>query len=97
MLTFRSRLESTHASALSKLLLSLIIFVYNMLTLGYSFAWAEMRMISANFLTRFNLDEVAGQEVDFRQFITMQFKTGSWKVMVKPRAEIIEDFPCDWR
>jgi hypothetical protein len=47
-----------------------------------------MRMVAANFLTRFDLEEVIGQDVDFRQFITMQFKTGSWKVMIKPRAEI---------
>lgn len=92
MLTFHSRPESTHALALSELLPSLIIFVCNVLTLGYSFAWAEMRMVAANFLTRFDLEEVIGQEVDFRQFITMQFKTGSWKVTVKPRADTIQDF-----
>jgi cytochrome P450 len=67
----------------------LVIFVCNVLTRGHSFAWAEMRMLAANFLTRFDLEEVIGQEVDFRQFITMQFKTGSWKAMIKPRAEII--------
>ncbi|KAN0096705.1 cytochrome P450 [Hyaloscypha variabilis] len=54
--------------------------------IGINFAWAEMRMVAANFLTRFDLEEVYGQDVDFRQFITMQFKTGSWKVMIKPRA-----------
>jgi hypothetical protein len=48
-----------------------------------------MRMVTANFLARFDLEEVIGQDVDFRQFITMQFKTGSWKVKIKPRAEII--------
>jgi hypothetical protein len=89
MLTSLSRPESIHALALSEVLPSLILFLRNVLTLCYSFAWAEMRMIAANFLTRFDLEEVLGQEIDFRQFITMQFQTGSWKVMVKPRVEII--------
>lgn len=58
---------------------------YGLLRLSHSFAWAEMRMIAANVLTRFDLKEVPGQVVDFRQFITMQFKDGTWKVMVEPR------------
>ena len=49
-----------------------------------------MRMISANFWTRFDLAEIPGQEIDFRQFITMQFKTGKWRVRVMPRAEAAE-------
>jgi hypothetical protein len=89
MLTSPFRPESIHALALSEVLPPLILFVCSVLTLCYSFAWAEMRMLAANFLTRFDLEEVVGQEVDFRQFITMQFKTGSWKVMIKPRVEII--------
>jgi hypothetical protein len=89
MLITLSRPENTHALVLSEVLPSIILFLQNVLTLCYSFAWAEMRMLAANFLTRFDLEEVPGQEVDCRQFITMQFKTGSWKVMVKPRFEII--------
>ena len=49
-----------------------------------------MRMISANFWTRFDLIEIPGQEIDFRQFITMQFKTGKWRIRVIARAEATE-------
>ncbi|KAF6528509.1 hypothetical protein HZS61_008811 [Fusarium oxysporum f. sp. conglutinans] len=51
--------------------------------IGINFAWAEMRMIAANILSRYDVIEVPGQEVDFRQFITMQFHTGHWKVVLK--------------
>lgn len=50
-----------------------------------SFAWAEMRMIAANLLSRFDVVEVSGQDVDFRQYITMQFSTGHWKAIIIPR------------
>lgn len=50
-----------------------------------SFAWAEMRMVAANILSRFDIAEVPGQDIDFRQYITMQFATGHWKVTLKPR------------
>lgn len=49
-----------------------------------------MRMLAANFFSRFDLDEVPGQEIDFRQFITMQFKTGSWNVLIRSRIEKLE-------
>ncbi|KAM0321854.1 hypothetical protein ACHAQA_009859 [Verticillium albo-atrum] len=49
------------------------------------FAWAEMRVVAANILSRFDILEVPGQDIDFRQYITMQFATGSWKVLLKPR------------
>jgi len=42
-------------------------------------------MIVANFFCRYDVEEVEGQEIDFRQFITMQFKTGHWDVLVKAR------------
>ncbi|KAH6699800.1 cytochrome P450 [Leptodontidium sp. MPI-SDFR-AT-0119] len=58
--------------------------------IGINFAWAEMRMLAANFFSRFDLDEVPGQEIDFRQFITMQFKTGSWNVLIRSRIEKFE-------
>ncbi|KAG9495280.1 hypothetical protein J7337_013516 [Fusarium musae] len=51
----------------------------------HSFAWAEMRMIAANLLTRYDITEVPGQVVDFRQFITMQFDTGHWNVILQRR------------
>ncbi|KAK8058496.1 cytochrome P450 [Apiospora phragmitis] len=51
------------------------------------FAWAEMRMVAANILSRFDIVEVPGQEIDFRQYITMQFATGHWKVTLKPRVQ----------
>ncbi|KAF4449235.1 hypothetical protein F53441_7454 [Fusarium austroafricanum] len=53
--------------------------------IGINFAWAEMRMIAANILSRYDIVEVPGQEIDFRQFITMQFKTGHWNVVLKAR------------
>ncbi|KAK1997322.1 cytochrome P450 [Colletotrichum falcatum] len=53
--------------------------------IGINFAWAEMRMVAANVLQRFNVLEVPGQDVDFRQYITMQFATGHWKVVLVPR------------
>ncbi|KIM93680.1 hypothetical protein OIDMADRAFT_35505 [Oidiodendron maius Zn] len=57
--------------------------------IGINFAWAEMRMVSANFFSQFDLNEVPHQNVDFRQFITMQFMTGSWKALIKPRVQPI--------
>ncbi|KAI8311481.1 Cytochrome P450 monooxygenase FUS8 [Colletotrichum sp. SAR11_240] len=53
--------------------------------IGINFAWAEMRMVAANLLQRFDVLEVPGQDIDFRQYITMQFATGHWKVVLKPR------------
>ncbi|KLO97031.1 Cytochrome P450 3A5 [Fusarium fujikuroi] len=53
--------------------------------IGINFAWAEMRMIAANLLTRYEITEVPGQIVDFRQFITMQFHTGHWNVILQKR------------
>lgn len=44
-----------------------------------------MRMVAANILQRFDVLEVPGQYIDFRQYITMQFATGHWKVVLKPR------------
>ncbi|KAK8065860.1 cytochrome P450 [Apiospora hydei] len=54
--------------------------------IGINFAWAEMRMVAANILSRFDIVEVPGQDIDFRQYITMQFATGHWKVTLKPRV-----------
>ncbi|PYI09748.1 cytochrome P450 [Aspergillus sclerotiicarbonarius CBS 121057] len=53
--------------------------------IGKNFAWAEMRMVTANLLSRFNFTEVPGQEIDYRQYITMQFQHGSWQVVLTPR------------
>lgn len=44
-----------------------------------------MRMVVANMFSRFDFEELPEQDVDYRQYITMQFKTGSWKVKVIPR------------
>lgn len=46
-----------------------------------------MRMVAANILSRFDIAEVPGQDIDFRQYITMQFATGHWKVTLKPRLQ----------
>ncbi|KAI3392842.1 hypothetical protein diail_5048 [Diaporthe ilicicola] len=53
--------------------------------IGINFAWAEMRMVAANIFSRFDVLEVPGQDIDFRQYITMQFASGHWKVKLKPR------------
>lgn len=42
-------------------------------------------MITANILSRYDIVEIPGQDIDFRQFITMQISTGHWKVVLKPR------------
>jgi cytochrome P450 len=34
---------------------------------GINFAWHEMRVVLANILSRMDVQEVAGQTVDFRQ------------------------------
>lgn len=52
----------------------------------HSFAWAEMRMIAANIFSRFDVAEVSGQHIDFRQYITMQFASGHWKAVLVPRT-----------
>ncbi|CAH0042912.1 unnamed protein product [Clonostachys rhizophaga] len=58
--------------------------------IGINFAWAEMRMIAANILSRFDVVEVSGQDIDFRQYITMQFATGHWKAILIPRRPSLE-------
>ncbi|KAF5585627.1 cytochrome P450 monooxygenase family 3 subfamily A [Fusarium subglutinans] len=55
--------------------------------IGINFAWAEMRMIAANIFSRFDVIEVSGQDIDFRQFITMQFASGHWKAVLIPRKK----------
>ncbi|EHA20240.1 hypothetical protein ASPNIDRAFT_194740, partial [Aspergillus niger ATCC 1015] len=55
--------------------------------IGKNFAMAEIRMLTANILSRFDLDEVPGQNIDYRQYITMQFEHGSWKAFLTPRYE----------
>ncbi|EOD46056.1 putative cytochrome p450 3a9 protein [Neofusicoccum parvum UCRNP2] len=47
--------------------------------IGINFAWAEVRMVAANLFARYDFDEMANQAIDYRQYITMQFKDGSWK------------------
>ncbi|KAI6264929.1 hypothetical protein MCOR29_002256 [Pyricularia oryzae] len=54
--------------------------------IGINFAWAEMRMVAANIFSRFDIEEVPGQVIDFRQYITMQFHTGNWRVVLRPRS-----------
>lgn len=44
-----------------------------------------MRMVAANIFSRFDVIEVPGQDIDFRQYITMQFASGHWQVKLKPR------------
>lgn len=53
--------------------------------IGQNFAYAEMRTVSANLLSRFSLEEAGYQQIQLRQFITMQFHDGKWKVVLKPR------------
>ncbi|KAI8718107.1 Cytochrome P450, family 3, subfamily A [Fusarium sp. LHS14.1] len=55
--------------------------------IGINFAWAEMRMIAVNLLSRFDVIEVSGQDIDFRQYITMQFASGHWKAVLIPRGK----------
>ncbi|KAI4703455.1 hypothetical protein J4E81_002334 [Alternaria sp. BMP 2799] len=53
--------------------------------IGQNFAYAEMRTVSANLLSRFALEEAGYQQIQLRQFITMQFHDGKWRVVLKPR------------
>lgn len=46
-------------------------------------------MIAANIFSRFDVIEVSGQDIDFRQYITMQFTSGHWKVVLIPRKKAI--------
>ncbi|KAK8910744.1 hypothetical protein QC760_001681 [Botrytis cinerea] len=55
---------------------------------GVNFAWAEIRMVTANLLTRYDFCELPGQNIDWRQYITMQFEGGSWKASLMPRYEV---------
>ncbi|TGO35066.1 hypothetical protein BHYA_0171g00020 [Botrytis hyacinthi] len=52
------------------------------------FAWAEIRMVTANLLSRYDFSEFPGQSIDWRQYITMQFEGGSWKVSLTPRYAV---------
>lgn len=53
----------------------------------FSFAYAEMRTVAANILTRFDVHDIQRKEIDFRQFITMQMHDGSWDVILTPRTK----------
>ncbi|KAJ5727065.1 cytochrome P450 [Penicillium malachiteum] len=53
--------------------------------IGKNFALAEIRMLTANMRSKFDFTEVVGQNVDYRQYITMQFEHGSWKTIFVPR------------
>ncbi|KAJ5749387.1 cytochrome P450 [Penicillium nucicola] len=56
--------------------------------IGKNFAMAEIRMLTANILSRFDFNEVPGQQIDYRQYITMQFEHGSWKAFLTPRYTV---------
>ncbi len=47
-------------------------------------------MVAANTLSRFDVTEVPGQDVDFRQYITMQVATGYWKLVLTPRKPMAQ-------
>jgi cytochrome P450 len=51
-----------------------------------NFAWQEMRVVAANYLARFDIEEVPKQKLDIRQYITMQFADGNWKAVLMPRV-----------
>ncbi|PYH34398.1 cytochrome P450 [Aspergillus neoniger CBS 115656] len=55
--------------------------------IGKNFAMAEIRILIANIFSRFDLAEVPGQNIDYRQYITMQFEKGSWKAFLTPRYQ----------
>lgn len=69
----------------SKVLTLDLTFCMRLLTSMYSFAWAEMRTVAANILSRFDVEEVSGQQVEFKQHVTMVFATGHWRVKLRPR------------
>lgn len=46
-----------------------------------------MRMVAANLFSRYDFDDVPAQSIDYRQYITMQFKDGSWKVRLRSRSQ----------
>lgn len=45
-----------------------------------------MRVVAANYLARFDIEEVPRQKLDIRQYITMQFHDGNWKAVLTPRV-----------
>lgn len=46
-------------------------------------------MIAVNLFSRFDVVEVSGQDIDFRQYITMQFASGHWKAVLIPRKKAL--------
>jgi hypothetical protein len=67
------------------LLFPFTYFLTQLTNVCSSFAYAEMRTVSANLLSRFSLEEAGYQKIQLRQFITMQFHDGKWRVVLKPR------------
>ncbi|PVH96074.1 cytochrome P450 [Periconia macrospinosa] len=55
--------------------------------IGINFAWNEMRVVAANILARYDIQEVLGQDVTWRQYITIQITDGHWKVVLIPRSK----------
>jgi hypothetical protein len=45
-----------------------------------------MRVVAANYLARFDIEEVPKQNLDIRQYITMQFADGNWNAVLTPRV-----------
>lgn len=82
MLTFHSPRASTPVLARSKWKVS---FSDRPHADNDSFAYAEIRTVSANILSRFDVEEKGYKEIDFRQYITMQFHDGKWNARLMPR------------
>ncbi|GAB7323625.1 hypothetical protein MBLNU13_g07111t1 [Cladosporium sp. NU13] len=55
--------------------------------IGPNFAYAEIRTVVTNILSRFDVHDIQKKAIDFRQFITMQMHDGSWEVILTPRAK----------
>ncbi|KAH9827609.1 Cytochrome-P450 monooxygenase FUS8 [Teratosphaeria destructans] len=56
--------------------------------IGMNFAWHEQRIVAANMLSRFDIEELAQPPLKLRQFITIQFHDGKWMARLKPRLPV---------
>lgn len=55
--------------------------------IGMRMAWYEMKMVIWNLLSRYDIEALPGQEVDLRQFVTLQLKSAKFSVKLTERVE----------
>lgn len=57
--------------------------------IGLNFAWMEMRKVMVALLSRYDIHKVVEQDIDFRNYVTLQLKNSEWNVRLTKRADTV--------